>query len=66
MPTDRVKATAEQIVNVKLAVTELGEWRVIGFLANFWPREQRTAGIQSLLAKHRARELALGVFVAHP
>jgi hypothetical protein len=45
MPTDRVEATAEQIVDVKLAVTELGEWQVIGFLANFWPCERRTAGI---------------------
>jgi hypothetical protein len=46
MPVDRVEATAKQIVDVKLAVTELGEWRVIGFLANFWPREHLTAGIE--------------------
>jgi hypothetical protein len=58
MSVDRVEATAEQIVNVKLAVIELGEWRVIGFFANFWPRERRSAAIESLLANHRARELA--------
>jgi hypothetical protein len=46
MPIDRAEATAEQIADVKLAVIELGEWRVIGFLANFWPREHRTAGIE--------------------
>jgi hypothetical protein len=58
MSVDRVEATAEQIADVKLAVIELGEWRVIGFLANFWPCERRSAAIESLLAKHRARELA--------
>jgi hypothetical protein len=46
MPIDRVEATVEQIADFKLAVIELGEWRVIGFLANFWPRKNRTAGIE--------------------
>jgi hypothetical protein len=46
MPAGRVEATAEQIANVKLAVIELREWRVIGFLENFWIHEHRTAGIE--------------------